>query len=167
MSDFYKYLDSLEDLLEESWNLPVANNKYIINGSKYRTLIQELKDNLPIELKNAKDLLVNKEKILEKAKEEAASITDKAQKNAEQLNNKAKNKSEDIIEKARVQQETLIAEQEIMNIARDRATEIVEQAKNDALKMRNMTIQHTDKIIDDSLKSLEHALNTLHNYRNK
>ena len=51
ISEFDKRLADLEDLLEDSWNLPLANNKFIINGVKLRGIIESLRQQLPSELK--------------------------------------------------------------------------------------------------------------------
>jgi hypothetical protein len=161
VSEFNKCLDELENLLEESWTLPLASNKYIVNGNQLRGIIESLRNSLPQELKKAKEVLDAKDKTAARAKEEADIIVERAKKNSELMLSKAKKASEQILENARAEAETLISEQQITTIANERAEQLVEQAKQDAIKMRNVTITYIDGVINESEKSLGTALSTL------
>lgn len=69
-----------------------------------------------------------------------------------------KKSSDAIVERARAQADTILNEQEIMVVARERASEIVERAKNDAMKMRTVTINYLDGVLNESRHNLENAL---------
>lgn len=161
VSEFNKRLEELEDLLEESWTLPFASNKYIVNGENLRNIIEALKASLPSELKKAKEVLDAKDKTTARAKEEAEITVERAKKNAELMLSKAKKTAEEIVEKARIEAEQLVNEQEITAIANERAEKIVEQAKQDAIKMRDITLNYIDSVITEGEKSLGSALGTL------
>ena len=161
VSEFNKNLDELENLLEDSWSLPIANNKYIVNGNTIRSIIEALRDSLPQELKKAKEVLDTKDKTVARAKEEADIIVERAKKNSELMLSKAKKASEQILENARAEAESLVNEQQITVIANERAEKLIEQAKQDAIKMRNVTISYIDGVINESEKSLGTALSTL------
>ena len=60
-NDFVKKLEELEDILDESWNLPLASNKYIVNGEKLKELVSEIKLCLPKEMQKAQIILKTKE----------------------------------------------------------------------------------------------------------
>ncbi len=157
VSEFNKRLEDLEDLLDESWSLPLANSKYIINGDKLRGIIDALRNNLPAELKKANDILDGKEKFVAKAKEEATITTERAKKNAELMLSKAKASAESIVAQAKQEAEALVDEQEITLIANERAEKIIEQAKQDALKMRKVTLNYVDSILSQSIQAVEAA----------
>ena len=161
ISEFNKRLEELEDLLEESWTIPLLNNKYIVNGEELRNIIEALKASLPSELKKAKEVLDAKDKTTARAKEEADIMVERAKKNAELTLSKAKKNAEEIIENARAEAEQLINEQEITAIANERAEKVVEQAKQDAIKMRDITLNYIDSVITEGEKSLGNALGTL------
>ena len=55
----------------------------------------------------------------------------------------------------------LIDEQAILAIAKERAEGIVDRAKNDSVKMRNVTVNYIEGIVNDTYKSLERALNAV------
>lgn len=161
VSEFNKRLEELEDLLEESWTLPFASNKYIVNGEHLRSIIEALKASLPAELKKAKEVLDAKDKTTARAREEADIMVERAKKNSELMLAKAKKTAEEIIENAKAEAEELVNEQEITAIANERAEKVVEQAKQDAIKMRDITLQYIDSVITEGEKSLGNALGTL------
>ena len=161
VSEFNKKLEELDDLLDEAWTLPLANSKYIVNGDKLRGIIDALRNNLPSELKKAKDVLDARDKTLTRAREEADITTERARKNAEFMVQKAKNAAEEILNNARAEAEELINEQEITALANDRAAKIIEQAKQDALKMRNVALTYIDGVLNESERSLSNALATI------
>lgn len=158
VSEFNKRLEDLEDLLEDSWNLPLANNKFIINGDKLRGIIESLRQQLPSELKKANEVLEARDKTLSRAREEADIMTERAKKNAEILLTKAKKSSDEIVQKAQAEAELLVDETEIMAVANEKAQIMVEQAKQDAIKMRNVAVQYVEGILNDSETSLNNAL---------
>ena len=53
---------------------------------------------------------------------------------------------------------TILNEQEIRVVARERAAEIVDKAKNDALRMKSVTVNYLDQAINEAQRSLEQAL---------
>ena len=79
-NDFTRSLDELDDLIEESWTLPIANNKYVIDGDKLKSIISDIKLNLPMEMRKSKEILENKEKMLRKSKEESDAMLERAKK---------------------------------------------------------------------------------------
>lgn len=159
--DFEKYLDELEELLEESWNLPIANNKYIINGEKLRAIISNIKLKLPGEMKRSREILQKREEIMLAATNEAKAIMEKAKKDAELLDATAKNGAKNLIERAKVQAETMISEQEIVRAAEERANQMLESARADALKMKKVTINYVESSIEEAQRSLENSLNAV------
>lgn len=161
ISEFDKRLSDLEDLLEDSWNLPLANSKYIINGDKLRGIIESLRQQLPSELKKATEIVEARDKTLSRAREEAEIMTERAKKNAEILLTKAKKSADEIVQKAQAEAEILVDETEIMAIANEKAQSIVDNAKQDAIKMRNVAIQYVEGILSDTEKSLNTAVSAI------
>mgnify|MGYP000661034184 CR=1 FL=1 len=157
ISEFNKRLEDLDDLLDESLSLPFSSSKYIINGEKLRGIIDALRQSLPEELKRANSILEGKEKFVSKAKEEANIMTERAKKNAELMLSKAKATAETVVANAKAEQEALVDEQEIMLIATERAEKIIEQAKQDALKMRKVTLEYVDSILSQSMQAVRSA----------
>lgn len=160
-NDFTRSVDELDDLLEESWNLPIASNKYIVNGEKLKSIISEIKLNLPMEMRKSREVLENREKMLQKAKEDSDNMVKKAKKTSEMMLLKARKSAETILANARTEAETILNEQDILDIAQKRADDIIDRAKTEAAKMRSVTISYIDNMLNDSQRSLEKAVNAI------
>lgn len=162
-NDFYKNLEELEDLVEESFHLPIVKKKVVIDESRFFDIIDEIRQNFPAELKRAKELLENKDVLMNRVKEDSDIMMEKARKGAEQMLLKAKKNSDSMIERAKEQAESLVNEQEIMVIARERAAETVDKAKADAAKMRTATVNYVTEVLGNSEEQLKAALNSIEN----
>ena len=51
-------LDAIEDMLEKSWGLPISGGKSVVDTNKISDLINEIRLNMPSEIKHAK-MIVN------------------------------------------------------------------------------------------------------------
>ncbi len=160
-NDFEKGLQELEDLLEEAWNVPLVKNKMIVDGSKIQKCVSELRLRLPGEMKRAKELIQNKDNMIQTAQEEAKNMLERAKKNAELITNNARTGAENLMERAKAQVEFLVSQQEILRIAQERAEAITEQARADAIKMRTVTINYVDGALEESARSLAAAMNAV------
>ena len=97
----------------------------------------------------------------EKAEAIKANAKIEAQKLIAEGEKQAKAEAQKILENAKAEAEELVNEQEITAIANERAEKVVEQAKQDAIKMRDITLQYIDSVITEGEKSLGNALGTL------
>ena len=89
-----KILDRMDDLLSESVSLPLSNRK-LGDVEKMQDLLDELRRNLPQEIKDAKGVVLDRDSIIEQAE----------------------NQAEDIIQKAEVRARQMISEEEIFKAA--------------------------------------------------
>ena len=78
-------LDKMDELLEEAWNLPFTGGKRMIDIEKMRNLIDDIRLNLPRELKEAKAIAADREDILRSAEREAEEIVRRAENKAKVL----------------------------------------------------------------------------------
>lgn len=157
-NDFYKTLEEMEDMMEEAARVPFSKTKCILDSEKFFDLLDDLKKNIPEEMKKSKELLENKDTMMNQAKDDSDLMIERAKKAAEQMLMKAKKSSDSIIERAKAQAETMVNEQEVLIVAKERAAEIIEKAKNDSMKMKNMTISYIDDVVTNSERSLQAAL---------
>lgn len=160
-NDFEKGLQELEDLLEDAWNVPFVKNKMIVDGSKISKCVGELRLRLPGEMKRAKELIQNKDNMIQTAQEEAKHMLERAKKNADLITANARAGAENLMERAKAQAEILISQQEVLRQAQERADAILEQARNDAIKMRTVTVNYVDGALGESARSLQAAMNAL------
>ena len=103
-------LDTIEDALEEGANVPLSGGKKIVDVEQIRDYLDEIRANLPGELRQAQQIVNDRAQIVETANAQAQAIVKKAE------------------ERARI----LVSEAEIVKAAQQRAGEITTAAQNEA-----------------------------------
>lgn len=126
--EIFTLLETLEDILEKSKTLPFTE-KSIIEKNQFLDIIKEIRLKLPDELKQAKWI-----------KEERERIINEAQKDAEDIVKEAENR---II--------AMIDEHEITKKAYDKKTEIIANAN----EMHREMIQNANTYADEILANIE------------
>lgn len=129
-------LDMLEELLENAKQVPFANKKVLVDPDRIRTIIDDVRYNMPNEIKRAKALTEEKEKIIADA------------------NKKAENLMKTAEERAKI----LIANEAIVKQARELANEIVTKANNMDKEIRLAMNAKLDKLFEQTEKSFTNGL---------
>lgn len=129
-------LDMLEELLENAKQVPFANKKVLVDPDRIRTIIDDIRFNMPNEIKRAKALTDEKEKIISDA------------------NKKAENLLKTAEERAKI----LIANEAIVKQARELANEIVTKANNMDKEIRTAMNAKLDKLFEQTEKSFTAGL---------
>ena len=75
-------LDMLDELLDRAWNLPLSGGRCVIDAEKVREMVDDIRLNLPDEIKQAKAIVKDRSEILSSAKTEAEAIVRKAEERA-------------------------------------------------------------------------------------
>ena len=75
-------LEELEELVKDAWSLPLTGGKGFVNVERVSELINEMRDELPNELRQAKAIIADRSQIITEAKEEAETIVASAEKKA-------------------------------------------------------------------------------------
>ena len=70
-------LDEIDELLDKSWGLP--GGKSLVPTEKLRVIIDDIRLNMPQEIKQSRSILADKDDIINTAKREAESIIKNAQ----------------------------------------------------------------------------------------
>ena len=107
-------LDLMEETLEDATGLPFAGGKRVVDIDKLQDIIDEVRLNLPTEVRQARAIVNDRADIVADAKRGAEALVRKAE------------------ERARI----LVGEQEIVKAAQQRAAEIVGGAQTQAREMR-------------------------------
>lgn len=129
-------LEMLDDLLDKAPGVPFSGRKAVVDADKVRDLLNEIRLNLPQEIKQAKMIVLDRQSILSEAKKEAASIVNRAEERAK----------------------ALVEHDEITKAAKQRGTEILLQAQSKAKEIRNATNEYVDNILDQTDKCLSSNL---------
>ncbi len=125
-------LEMMDDMLDKAVNVPFSNKKSLIEVDKMRELIDEIRINMPKEVKQARDLVNDRKLILNEAKNEAANIVSKAEQRAAML----------------------VSQQEIVRQATAKANEINASVQGQTKELRDMT----NKYVDNMLNKVEELL---------
>ena len=64
-------LDTIEDALEESAGMPLSGGKRIVDVEQIRDYLDEIRSNLPVELRQAQSILSDRAQLIESANAQA------------------------------------------------------------------------------------------------
>ena len=116
-------LDTIEDTLEESAGMPLSGGKRIVDVEQIRDYLDEIRQNLPVELRQAQSIVSDRAQLIESANAQAQAIVKKAE------------------ERARV----LVSE--AVKAAQQRAGEIVSAAQTEARTVRQTVTDYCDNML--------------------
>lgn len=71
-------LDAMDEMLDRAWNLPLTGGRCVVDAEKVRDLIDDIRLNMPAEIKQAKQIVADRTDIISVAKKEAEDIVRKA-----------------------------------------------------------------------------------------
>ena len=75
-------LDMLEETLEEGTAVPFAAAKRVVDVDRCRDIVDEVRNNLPDELRDSKKIVADREQILKNAQTDADNIIKQAEERA-------------------------------------------------------------------------------------
>lgn len=140
--EIFTLLETLEDILEKSRNVPFSN-KCIVDKEEILELIKEIRIKLPDELKQAKWIKEERQRILVEAQNEA----------------------NDIIKEAENRIISMIDEHEITRKAYEKKVEIIETANEMSREIKSGTEEYADSVLAGIEVALEDALKVIKNNR--
>jgi cell division septum initiation protein DivIVA len=129
-------LDTLDDLLDKSWSLPLSNGRSIVDDEKIRELLNDIRLNLPAEMKQARQIVADRADIIATANREAEAVIRKAE------------------ERAR----TILAQETIVRQAQQKANEIVAQANQKSRELRAASQEYSDDMLRNAEESITKLL---------
>ena len=125
-------LDTIEDTLEESTSMPLSGGKRLVDVEKVRDYLDDIRANLPGELRQAQQIVNDRAQIVDAANAQAQAIVKKAE------------------ERARI----LVSDAEIVKAAQQRAAEITAAAQSESRTLRQTVTDYCDNM----LKTTEEAM---------
>ena len=125
-------LDTIEDTLEESTSMPLSGGKRLVDVEKVRDYLDDIRANLPGELRQAQQIVNDRAQIVDMANAQAQAIVKKAE------------------ERARI----LVSDAEIVKAAQQRAAEITAAAQSESRTLRQTVTDYCGNM----LKTTEEAM---------
>ena len=78
-------LELMEETLEEGTAVPFSSSKRIVDVDRMRDIIDEVRNNLPDEIRDSKKIVADREQIIKGAKAESENIIQQAEERAAAL----------------------------------------------------------------------------------
>ncbi|MDO5601240.1 MAG: HrpE/YscL family type III secretion apparatus protein [Oscillospiraceae bacterium] len=125
-------LNEMEETLEEAMNLPFTGGKRMVDVDRVRDLIDDIRLNLPAEIKQAKAIVQDRGDIVSGAKKEAEAIVKKAE------------------DRARI----LVSESELVRASQQKATEIMTATQQQAREMRKSALDYCENLLRQTEEQL-------------
>lgn len=64
MNTIESILNDIDELLEDSWSLPLSGGRCVVDAEKVRDLIDSIRMNMPAEIKQARAVVADRNQIL-------------------------------------------------------------------------------------------------------
>ena len=125
-------LDTIEDVLEESASVPLSGGKHLVDVDQIRDYLDEVRANLPGELRQAQQIVNDRAQIVDMANAQAQAIVKKAE------------------ERARI----LVSDAEIVKAAQQRAGEITSAAQSEARTLRQTVTDYCDNMLKNTEETM-------------
>lgn len=144
-NDVQYLIDMLYEMIDGAKGMPFAQDKCVIVREDALDLLDELRGQLPAELKKAQDLIRARDEYVENAKKEA----------------------EKIRRQADIDAKTIVGESEITRVARDKAREILRRAEERANSMVGVANEYTDDALRRTEEAIQMALEEIRESRSR
>ena len=131
-SGIEEILTTLYEMVQDAWSLPLGADKCVLERDKVLDLLDEISNQLPGELKQAKTIVESRGELITNAKREAENILKQAEQRAKQM----------------------ISREEIVRQAEQQSAEMIKAAQAKIKELR----QVTNDYVDDSMKRTEEAI---------
>ncbi len=125
-------LDQIDEMIDKAWGMPLSGGKCLIEADRLRDMLDDIRGNMPSEIRQAKSIVADRADIIADAKKEAESIVRVAE------------------ERARA----LVMQEELVKQAQQKANEILVQTQQKCREMR----KGTQDFAEDLLKRTEEVL---------
>ena len=136
-------LDQLDELIDRSWSLPLTGGRCVVDAERVRELLDDVRLNMPTEIRQAQSIVADRAAIVEEAKKEAETIIARAEKRAS----------------------ALVDEEEIVRQSKNRANEILQQAQQQSREMRQSAKDFVDGILKNTEDAMTTSMNEIKNTR--
>lgn len=136
-------LANLEEILEEGMGVPLSGGKRMVDIDAARDVIDEIRDNLPNEITMARNIVRDKNKIIQDAKREAEGILQTAE-------NRAR---------------TLVSREEVLVKAQEKAREITQEANQQAATLRRTINKYCDNMLQNTQERLQKSFGEIKTVR--
>ena len=138
-------ITTLYEMVQDAWSLPLGAEKCVIERDKVLDLLDEISNQLPGELKQAKTIVESRNEVITNAKREAENILKQAEQRAKQM----------------------ISREEVVKQAEQQAAEMMKAAQQKIKELRQVTNDYVDDAMKRTEDSIAQSLSDLRESRAK
>ncbi len=135
-------LDLMDETLEDAFTVPLSG-KRMVDAEKLRDIIDDIRLNMPTEIRQAKAIVQDRAEIVEGARREAEAIIRKAEERAK----------------------AIVSQQEIVKQSEQRAADIMRVANQGAKEMRASVTNYCENILHQAEEQLVKSVGEVKNVR--
>lgn len=136
-------VEMLYNMISEAWGVPLGNDKCLIDRDKALDMIEEIKNQLPAEITEARRLVSRRDEFIQNAKKEGESIRKMAETQARKL----------------------VDEQEIVRQAEAKAKQMIATAESRSREIQKAMNEYVDETLRGAEESAAQALDIVRNSR--
>lgn len=136
--DILQLIEEFEDIIEDSSSIPFSG-KVMVDKEEILEIIKEIRIKLPDEIKQASWVKDEKQRILAEAQKEADTILNDAKTHLEEL----------------------IDDNEITQLAQERAEDIITRSQSNAKEIRLGAMEYADNILMETQENLKELIDLL------
>lgn len=127
MTSIEKLIAGIEEELEAAWQLPMSGGKVLVDTKNIMKMINEVKENLPMEIVQAKKIVQDRSEIIDRARAEAETIMKTSEEKVKQL----------------------INQNEIVKASKAQAKAIINEATDQAKSLKKSSDEYAVNIMKD------------------
>ena len=120
-----KLLDMLYEMIDEAKNAPLSNDKCVLNRDEALDLLDEIRAQMPVELKRAQELVRARDEYVEAAKRDV----------------------ERMMQKAEFEAKSKVSESEVLTAARAKGHDIVTRAEERSREMYRVANDYSEDVL--------------------
>ncbi len=136
-------IDQLDELVEGAFSFPLSNGKVLVDADKIRRLLEDIRLNLPKDIRQAERIVADRTQIIADARKEAESIVRVAE------------------DRARA----MVAKDEIVRQAQEKANDLLTQTKTKSIEVRKAANEYVDDLMQRVDESISVSLSELRKAR--
>lgn len=136
-------LEEIEEMIDKAWSLPLSGGKCAIEADRLRDILDDIRGNMPSEIRQARAIVSDRTQIITDAKAEA----------------------EGIIRAAEDRARTLVANEEVVRQAQQKATEILSKAQQKSREMRKGAHEFAEDVLVKTEETLTKRLGEIRQAR--
>ena len=118
-------LEQIDDMIDKAWSFPLSGGKCLVDAERLRDIIDDIRGNMPSEIRQAKAIVADRADIIATAKREAEGIVRSAE------------------ERAR----NMVAHEEVVRQAQQKASELLGQSQQKAREMRKGATDFSEDVL--------------------